>query len=220
MLHGIDVSHYNSAVVGKISDMKPDFVMIKVSEGKGWRDDCAHLFASKCIEENIPVIFYHYCRPDVNNSPELEVNNFILAVNDAMGTRVVPVGLAIDWEDKSLGHEMWLKQFVKVLVDNTGCQPLVYCSQSQIKKVGFYLDTDKVGLWVAHWGREEGNPGKIEPWKFWAFHQYGLTNGIDANIFNGDETQLKRYLGYWCELTNEDDEPERGCHCCCCSEGD
>lgn len=221
MLHGIDISHHNIGFAQqKLASDEPKFALIKVSEGKGWRDSVAKIYADICIARNIPMFFYHYCRPDVNERPELEVNNFILAVNEVIGARDIPVGLVIDWEDKSIGHELWLASFVKVLVDNTGCQPLIYCSQSKVAKVGFHLDTDEVGLWVAHWGREEGKPGKVHPWKFWAFHQYGIENGIDANVFNGDEEQLKRYQGYYGKLGNEDDEPECGCHCCCCSEGD
>lgn len=221
MLYGIDISHYNDGLAQKeLSTGNPEFALIKVSEGKSWRDSCAKKYVEICIAREIPMFFYHYCRPDVNKGPELEVNNFLLAVQEVMGGRYdVPVGLVIDWEQDSIGHEIWLESFIKVLRDNSGCKPLLYCSQSVCKKAGFFLDVNKVDLWVAHWGREEGKPGNVAPWTTWAFHQYGVVGGLDRNVFKQDNS-LGSYQSYWIPKAEADNEPEDGKHCCCCSCGE
>lgn len=222
MLYGIDISHYNDTLAQKVINTEEvGFCMIKVSEGTSWRDSCAKEYAELCNMKNIPVFFYHYCRPDINKRPELEVNNFLLAAQDAMRSYPeIPAGLAIDWEQKSIGYELWLKDFVKVLRDNSACTPIIYCSQSIVAKVGSFIDIKTARLWVAHWGREGGRPGSIDPWNKWTFHQYGISNGIDRNVFNGGSRELIAYTDYWIPEYVKDEDPGDGKHCCCCSCGD
>lgn len=222
MLYGIDVSHWNYGnpeMKKKIEQGKIDFAMIKVSEGRSYRDPKAKEIFEMCRERGMQIGFYHYCRPDVNNRCELEVHNFLSAVNDIIDRTGISVALCIDWEGDSIGHELWLMSFIKVLRDNSGVEPIVYCSESAVDRAGHHLNCDRTGLWVAAWSRDKGKPFlSKKTWKLWAFHQYGKEDEIDMNVFNGDFSQLRKYFPY--SYSGNSAEGADECHCCCaCHKG-
>lgn len=217
MLHGIDVSHWNYGnpkMKMKIEQDGIDFAMIKVSEGKSYRDPKAKEIFYMCLNQGMQIGFYHYCRPDINDRWELEVSNFLSAVNEIIKNTGVSVALCIDWEGKSVGKEEWLAQFVKVLKKTTGVNPIVYCSESIVDRVGLNLNCEETGLWVAGWSRAEGKPFlSKKTWELWAFHQYGKEDDIDMNIFNGSYNQLIKYFPYSFDSNTNEGKDE--CHCCC-----
>lgn len=198
MLKCIDVSGWNNLdeFIAYLENNDVKCVMIKVSEGATWRDKMAAEFAKAGYWKGREIMFYHYARPDLNKQPKYEVDNFIEAVKDVYQECGMngPVGMIIDWEDKSIGHEMWLKKFIQILTDEIKGNPVLYISESNVAAAGRQLNTDEVGLWVASWGKKSSMLN-VKPWGVWAFHQYS-NEPLDQSFFNGDIEQLKKYMCY------------------------
>lgn len=215
---GIDVSNWTNVKLARehLENKENQFCMIKVTEGVGWSDVAAKTHAAMCRDKGIMIGFYHYCRPDKGNTPEAEMNNFIATVDDILsGCKISDrVMLILDWEGNSLGYEHWLKEATGILMYKYKVNPIVYTSAGNVYAVGEYVDTEKVGLWVASWGTDPGNLGDVSPWKVWAFHQY-INNPLDQNVFNGDVAQLKHYCQY--PPIKEEEEPPRICKCPNCN---
>lgn len=216
---GIDVSNWTNVIQAReyLEDKETQFCMIKVSEGAGWSDVAAKTFAAMCRDNGVLIGFYHYCRPDKGNTAEAEMNNFIANVDDILSRCKISdrVMLILDWEGESLGYEHWLKEATDMLMYKYKVNPIVYTSESNIHAVGEYVDTERVGLWVASWGTDPGNLGDVSPWKVWAFHQY-TNNPIDQNVFNGGAAQLHCYCQYPPAKPEPDEEEPRICKCPSC----
>lgn len=218
MCKGIDISHWNysrlNEVVDRIYADETLFVMIKVTEGKSYVDVRAKEYFERAVDAGVYVGFYHYCRPDKGNRARDEAKHFLNTVNSIIAGKSEKVALCIDWEGDSIGHEIWLSMFVDEIKKQTGVNPILYVSQSNVYKCGEVLNVTDVGLWVARWGREPMDVGDIFPWKICAFHQYGKDVDIDVNVFNGDCEQLAKYFEYY--YHSEDADKEEIGHCCSC----
>lgn len=192
MLNGIDISNWQNMqqLECEIED-GCDFVIIKASEGCTFVDPKAKDFALKCSEHGIPIFFYHYCQ--LTRTPEEEAEHFMKCVNHVLtelpkGTRV---GLVLDFEIKV----SYIPELVKMIVylnSNYHVNPIIYCSEWLVGRIGTYLDVSRYGLWVAKYSHE---PPDIEPWDVMAFWQY-TSEPIDRNRFYGDKEQLEKYQDY------------------------
>ncbi len=71
------------------------------------------------------------------------------------------------------------------------CPVLVYSNNN----VGQHLTScTGWGLWFA-WPSATAPPtSMISPWKNWMFWQYGVVDGVDADVFNGTPTQLNAWI--------------------------
>lgn len=192
MLKGIDVSaHQNS-----MSFEGLDFVIIKASEGVGFKDKMLDTHYnnfhgsndgkpdSKCYG------FYHYARPDLGNSPEEEADWYLSLVGHHAGHAL----FALDWEGLSLKYPVsWAKRWLDRVYAKTGVKPLIYIQGSQ-EWTGKYQEIREAdyGLWIAQWGVKEPT---VKHWGFYAMWQY-QGSPLDSNIFNGDVTTFKKYCGY------------------------
>lgn len=219
-LYGRDFSHWSKVedVWDACRDSKTAFVFLKASEGRSYRDPKAAEYAAIAKKEGVNVLgLYHYCRPDLNRNAAVEAFNYVNTVKsvlEASGWKSCIC--AIDWEQKSVGTEDWLEDFIDALSEYGINNPVIYCSQSAVRKVGKYVDTDKCGLWVAQWNGKEGVIGDYKPWTVWAFHQY-TSNGGDFNVFNGSISQLMKYDNAW--IDSDTEEVDCGCECACCKAG-
>ena len=187
-IEGIDVSHWNSA--DAITDYKPQFAMIKLTEGLTFVDDFASTHRQNAKTMGIPYGYYHYARAE-RNAPMDEARHFVRHIpHDDLNHAV----LALDFEGKGLSIkdvDEWAETFCKEVEILTGKKPLLYCSQSVVKRFpktcagGF-------GLWVARYRNKLLGAGDIKPWKFCAIWQY-TSKGIDRNIFYGTVRQFRKY---------------------------
>lgn len=190
MLTGIDVSHWQGRM-----DFRPyDFVIMKASEGNGYKDPMLDehyniLHGSRDGKPDTSKLygFYHYARPDLKNTPQEEADWFLSLVGAHIGTAII----ALDWEGKSLTYSSdWAFNWLEYVFKNTGVRPLLYVSASE-ENTGKYekiMDAN-YGLWVAHYGVDRP---RVKHWDFWAMWQ---KRGwpLDTNIFNGDERAFKKY---------------------------
>lgn len=190
-MEGIDVSHWNK--LETIPDVRPEFAMIKLSEGKTFKDSQAMAHAWMCKTLGIPFGFYHYARAE-KNTPEEEADFFVsLIPQDDLGHAV----LALDYEGKALSIkdvDTWARAFCQRVYEKTRVLPVLYCSQSTVKR---FPKTCKygVGLWVARYRNKLLGYGDINPWKFAAMWQY-TSKPHDKNIFYGSKTQFLKYGGF------------------------
>lgn len=181
MLKGADISKWQ----GYDFNIDPhDFIIMKATEGMTYTDPTFSHNVDRCIVADKLIGAYHYARPE-NNTPVEEAYNFLRVVKPYIGN----ILLALDWEGEALNHDIaWALEWMNIVYSETGVRPVLYCSESQIKKFGV-IASQNYGLWVAKWSDDEP---KVEPWKFWALWQY-TSKPYDKDYFAGTREQFLAY---------------------------
>ena len=200
MLSGIDISHHNCKMKDPNVICNYDFVILKASEGKGYKDTYLHNYMDIITSsDKKPLIgFYHFARPEINCNPWDEANNFIEAVKFYLQYNPI---LALDVEARALTVPFlddWCVDFCTIVYQETGIKPLIYCSASEtmrFKKCAAFGS----GLWVAKWS-DRISKKDIKPWDFWAIWQNSasyILSGVrvDTDVFNGTRKQFLKYAG-------------------------
>lgn len=187
MIKGVDLSHWNS-----IANASPyygsDFVIVKASEGKSYRDPMMKTHAQNAKNAGAEIGFYHYARPELNR-PDEEVNNFIYQVNRYLGSCV----LALDWEGEALKQPIeWARKWLDLVYAKTGIRPLFYCQYSYTDKIDL-IRKGNYGLWMARYKKmavkdlEAKDQGPIAMWQY-------SGSGIDKDYFFGTVEQFRKYM--------------------------
>ena len=195
MLKGIDVSHHNNLDrILSIID-KPQFCIMKATEGRTYNDPKLSQNIKLCREHDIPMGFYHFARPD-NNPAIVEAKHFLDKVHPYIGKSI----LALDWEDKALNYPIsWALIFLNYIYSQTGVRPLFYCQASYTKNIKAIFDNN-YGLWVAHYTNlKKPITGAYPYWAFWQYstpeHNYTKSACYcDYDYFNGSEAALSAYM--------------------------
>lgn len=199
MIFGIDISHWN-----KLLELdKPDFVIIKATEGVSFVDSKMLRNYKEVTEAGKIPGFYHFARPDKNSNPEREAQHFLNTIpKEAIGNCL----LALDWEANALKCNIqWARKWLDYVFSKTGVRPLFYCQGSYTNKIQTILDGN-YGLWVAHYKAstqglaygekpkkgEKPTTGAYKTYAFWQFSSKNIYN-CDCNVFNGTLNQLKKY---------------------------
>ena len=193
MLRGIDISHYQKNLDSKIIT-GADFVIMKASEGKSFKDprldkfyNLIHGSDDGLPDSNKLYGFYHYARPE-KNDPIPEAKQFVKLVRHHAGEAMY----CLDWEGVATKYPVeWILEWMSYVENETGVKPLLYVSESQVKKYQKVAERD-YGLWVAKWSTRKPN---IKPWKIWALWQYTVDHklNLDMDYFNGTAEQFKKY---------------------------
>lgn len=187
MAEGVDVSHHQGLIDwGAALRSGISFVYVKLTEGVGYTDPKADLHIKTARTAGTLVGGYHFARPDTNG-PEAE--------GAAFGKALAARGLAqpgalppcLDMERYAPGNLIdWSQRFIAAMRKQTGYQPvMVYASSSWWRDRyggGAWLDAS-TWAWVAHYGREAGDPG-FKTGKV-VMHQYtssGRIAGYGSNI--------------------------------------
>lgn len=189
-LTGIDISHWNKPDTLDANYKNNDFVIMKASEGKNFRDSALIENYEKAKLYGYYIGFYHFARPDLGNRAETEARHFLETI-----PKREDILLALDVEGKALSLnyiDMWAYDWMEYVEAHTGIKPLLYVSQSETKKFKQVCKTNH-GLWVARYRPKILGYGDVKPWKFAAIWQY-TNNPIDKNIFYGNEHQLQKYM--------------------------
>ena len=195
MLKGIDISHHNNLDrILSIID-KPDFCIIKATEGKTYNDPKFKHNIQICEERDIPIGLYHFARPE-NNLAKDEAKHFLDRAAPYIGKSL----LTLDWEEKALNYPVsWAKTWLDYVYSQTGVRPLIYCSAWYTTKLKPILEGN-YGLWVAHYtSLSKPNIGVYPFWAFWQYATptYNYTHQpcvCDYDYFNGDADLLKKYM--------------------------
>lgn len=195
MLKGIDISHHNFMMQNPMDINQKDFVIMKATEGKRFKDNRLPNYMN-VLRPDMLYGFYHFVRPDLGNDPEEEALHFISYIRKYISDRSL---LALDVEAGALAVkdlDKWCTTFAQVVDIETGILPLIYCSIAETKKFKACA-TLGCGLWAAKWGNKPTSK-QLEPWDFWAIWQYTdheIFSGVkvDADIFNGTREQYMKY---------------------------
>lgn len=193
-LLGIDVSHHNKNMADMHDINVYDFVIMKASEGKSYRDRSLPIWLAHLNDNTLKGV-YHFCRADLGNSPIEEAQNFLVMVEYALDGQTL---IALDIEAGALrvkNIDEWALVWCEYVYNHTGIKPLIYCSESECKRFKKCAEWG-CGLWVAKWGDKK--PDKIKPFPFWAIWQYSSNHIVscvrcDINKFNGTREQYLKY---------------------------
>ena len=206
MLSGIDISHHNKYMKDPNCIISFDFVLMKASEGQGFKDKSVKDYTTILKQKKKPLIgFYHFARPEINSDPWSEARNFIETVTPYLNMKPI---LALDVEARALSVPLldeWCLMFCMHVKRVLGIKPLIYCSAAETKRFKQCCDWG-CGLWVAKWS-DKISKKDIKPWEFWAIWQStnsGICSAVrvDENYFNGTKDQFLKY----CEVLNEEEK--------------
>lgn len=181
MLQGYDISNWQGN-----TPMDGDFLIIKASEGDGYKDPRLDQHYNNWAQTGKPYGFYHYARPDLGNSAEAECDWFLSLVGAHVGHAV----FALDFEGASLSvanAAAWAKEWIDHFVEKTGVRPLLYIQGSPMGS-GAYdaIFNDNIGCWAA------SDPS------WYAGHaivviQQSVYGGLDHDDFYGDADVWEKY---------------------------
>jgi lysozyme len=180
MLHGIDVSHWQSGM--RLADADADFVIIKATDGTNFFDPAAVDFYQQARAAGLLIGAYHFYEGD----PVAEADYFVAHVREVVGE----VLLVLDFETHT-SDVAGAKAFLDRVYDKTGVRPLIYMSQSVTVAHDWSAVAAHYPLWVARYGTSSyGDTGAwAEPimWQFTdAYHTAG--HDVDGDYFYGDHS--------------------------------
>lgn len=193
-IRGIDVSAHNGMMnfEGAAAD-GIEFVFIKASEGKGFRDSNFRLNYEKAARAGLKIGAYHFFRFDVDGVSQ--------AVNllKAIDGRRLDIGIAVDVEaegnPKGVPPDSITERLTAMteFLNMKGYRVMFY---SNSKGYYEYLAENFRGypMWICSF---DGEP-REENWTFWQYYHRGRVKGIngdvDLNVFNGKRHQWERFL--------------------------
>lgn len=196
MLKGLDISHHNKNMKDLNSLNKFDFIIMKASEGASYKDNALSYFM-KFLKRDMLKGFYHYARPELKNTPQMEASNFISTILKYMDGKCIVAldveGAALNLNKQYLDH--WCAEWCAYVYNATGIKPMIYTSESCCKIFQECADFG-CGLWVAKWATRK--PTKIKPWEFFAIWQKSNSEIVssvrcDLDYFNGTREQYLKY---------------------------
>jgi lysozyme len=211
-LWGIDVSHWQGLIDWqKVAAAGVQFAYVKATDGVGVVDEQFRRNAGGAHAVGIPVGFYHYVRPYLNNVND-EIENFCRAVS---GLPVdLPYALDIEEdENAALGVTrltQWCLQWLEGVEKRTGNRVMIYTG-SFFARDCLGSELGKYPLWVAHYDQDK--PLDNSTWSKWSIFQYsqsgscpGISGNVDMNVMEVDflsDPKLTNFddvpAGYWAE---------------------
>ena len=193
MMNGIDISNWKRGF--SLEDTRPEFVIVKATEGIGFVDKSCDGFVQEAIRLDIPFGFYHFAR---RNDSRAEARFFH---EQTMGydKKGIPV---LDLETGQSAE--FVRNFMDEYHDLTGVWPWLYTSAYNLRNVYSDLVAENCGLWVAGYPRRmtdfpenPGCPYNVSGWELaaWQFTDCLDMGGfsVDANVFYGDREAWHRY---------------------------
>jgi lysozyme len=203
-LSGNDIAHYQGDVDYNTYKNNAHFVIIKATEGIGYTDPKFIRNRDESRRVDMGRGFYHFARPDKNNTPENEAQYFLSAVGALQDGEV----LALDYEvqNRTQDHVEWCRKWLEYIFQKTGVKALIYMSESVVNQLNWQSVVDGgYGLWIAKYLNNPNpdytayNTGK---WAFAAMYQWtnrqvvpGVGPITDGDVFYGDLNTFKKY-GY------------------------
>lgn len=211
---GFDISkHQGLNGTGVLEGLRkePDakFIIIKATEGKNYTDPAFMANFDAAVKAGLLIGIYHYARPDLGNSPELEAEEFV-----RLGVRKInPEGVVfiLDYEGSALNSKYgdWALRWCRRVEELTEKKPLVYTNKAGLNYVKECAENDN-GLWLAYWDSEF--PKNTGAWNLTAMWQYEVRANLDRDIFFGTKEQFLKYA----QIHPSDmGECHCGCRYCC-----
>lgn len=200
ILLGNDVSKWQGTIDWDTYKKNSNFVILKATEGNGFTDPTFLHNQAEARRVGIQLGYYHFARPDLGNSPEVEAEYFLKTINVKDGEL-----LCLDYEPASNPGDavVWCKKWLDYVAGKlNGYKCLIYLNQSQTQGFNWQSVVDAgYGLWIAAYTYDPNNNNfQIGKWPFAAMQQWsnkqqvpGIPAAADANVFFGDLTVFKKY---------------------------
>ena len=193
-LYGVDLSAHNGNVdFGRLKSAGIDFVILKASEGRDFRDSFFKANYNKAVADSLYVGAYHFFRFDVDGISQAE--NFMEAVSGLK----LDLPLAIDVEENGNPYVFVKSKVVRQLQDMV--DELIaneYDVMFYTNKAGYDKfirgNFDDFPLWICSFTL----PGEDVEWTIWQYSHWGNVDGVegdvDLNLFYGNFTQWMHWI--------------------------
>lgn len=197
-LQGIDIASWQAGI--DLATVPLDFAIVKATQGTGYTNPDYARAISQVLGAGRLGGAYHYVS---GGNAQAEADHFV----DVVGGNVGRVVLAIDWEqgdNAAWGNVAYLDAVVSRVIERTGVEPLIYCSQSVVTSIASIASARDCGLWVAQYANMNATGYQDSPWNEGAYscaiRQYssaGRLNGWEGNLdldkFYGDAAAWAAY---------------------------
>jgi lysozyme len=200
-LHGIDVSNWQGGVDwGAVRRSGRVFAFAKATEGVSFVDRTLAANRQGMAQAGLLLHgFYHFARPD-RNSAAAEANHFLQTIGGRLGPGEVAV---LDLEVAAgPGVGNWAAEWLARVAQATGRTPILYSYQSYLNNIPT-AGLTRYPLWVAAWGRNDGNVPATAPrtawarWTWWQFTSNAFVPGVsgrtDESLFVGSADELAAF---------------------------
>lgn len=193
-LYGVDLSSHNGDVDFKrLKEADIDFVILKASEGSGFRDTLFETNYGKARTDSFYIGAYHFFRFDVDGVSQ--ANNFMSAV----AGKELDLPLAIDVEENGNPYVFVKSKVVRQLQDMV--DELIaneYDVMFYTNKAGYDKfikgNFDDYPLWICSFTLPEDG---LE-WTIWQYSHWGNIDGVegdvDLNLFYGNSSQWQLWI--------------------------
>lgn len=217
-LNGIDISMWQRGL--DLSKVAADFVIIKATEGVGYKDPCFDGFMQQALALNKRIGVYHFARPYAQNfnNPQSEADWFYSVIQPYVGR----VMLILDWEAERKYDWEWAKAWLDRVKQLSGVTPVFYTYESCVNSYKWAEISDTYPLWVAryldyvedyNYNMSGAGPNpSVKWWRsyfMWQWTSSGRIDGwngrLDCNIFYGDDWE--HYIGEGSVPENVPDNP-------------
>lgn len=196
VLKGIDISSWQEGF--DLAEAKPDFAIVKATEGLGFTDRCCDGFVQEAIRLDIPFGYYHFAR---SNDAAKEASYFYDQTRGYVG-KGIPI---LDLEVPN-GND-WLETWCRTFCQLSGVRPWVYMNSDYINNRGYGTSWVKsnCGLWLAGYPKSyTAYPNVDCPYAHtgWTLAAWQFTSSlamggmsIDGDYFYGDRKAWNAYAG-------------------------
>lgn len=195
---GIDVSKHNGKIdFEKVRDDNYQFVFIKASEGKTYRDDAFASNYKAAHEAGLKVGAYHFFRK--NRTGREQADNLLKVIKGKTLDLPVVIDLEDDWGNgATTKRDVAVQRLLEMItcLNDQGYQVMIYTNMDGYKK--YYKDmlTD-CDLWLCSFTSPEDLQSQIGH----RIQQYnhegkvaGVKGDVDLNVFLGSKREWQTYL--------------------------
>lgn len=194
---GIDVSKHNGDIdFEQVRDDDYQFVFIKASEGKTYRDEAFERNYQRARDAGLMVGAYHFFRKNREGSEQAE--NFLNAIKDKAFDLPLVIDLEDDWGNgAAIDRKTALQRvmdMINILTDK-GYTVMIYTNLDGYNK--YYKDMlGDHDLWLCSFTSPDLLPHL--PHCIQQFSHEGSVAGVkgkvDLNVYRGNKKEWKRYL--------------------------
>ena len=160
ILYGCDMSHHQSESIfaSALKDQSIDFIILKATEGKTFKDSTFKDRARRVIEAGKFLGAYHYARPENNDYAKDEVDNFMESIL-SLTIPSTEIWSFLDVEGVAVNYSNWVASFIATASAKYGHDMGIYSSVSflnnQLKSV---IQLTGCPVWVAHYNHKDDSP--------------------------------------------------------------
>ena len=194
---GIDVSKHNGDIdFEQVSDDDYQFVFIKASEGKTYKDDAFERNYEQAREAGLKVGAYHFFRK--NRTAREQADNLLAAIRGKHLDLPLVIDLEDDWGNGATVSRQTAIDRVMEMIDilaGKGYRVMIYTNLDGYEK--YYKDLlGDHDLWLCSFTSPDLRPHL--PHVIQQFSHEGTGSGIDGNVdlnvWRGSEKEWQRYL--------------------------